>query len=362
MRHMLLSLAIVMASVVAVQGQTPASKPTTTTSAPAKTIESPEMILEMYKPPVPPEKRPDWGSLTGIQKEKLLQEYKASLARMKADPGCRGQKVAWSLTIGDITPAKEGEGAAKVEARSADGSIVIYNLPSGTNDSLLKLKKGAQVLVSGTIKEYAIGEAAAENGLPALRAGQFAVLLEGATLAERPTVDFFGLEIDADDIVFAIDRSGSMLDTFDRLRISLWDTIDRMKADRRFHVIFFSVGTPKELPLAKLIPPTDENKKKTREFLGGISPQGQTDPLTALTRAFVVLNAGPRGRTKAIVLVTDGAFPSNTKVHDLIKSRNTGNLVKVYTVLLGDQEKDAAPFLEKLAKEFGGKFKMVAGE
>lgn len=362
MRRVFVSFAIVLAVAASLLAQTPASKPTTTTSAPATTIESPEMLFDMQKPlVVPPEKRPNWDSLTGIQKEKLQKDYQVAIARSKSTD-CRGQKVAWPLTIEDITPVKGGEAAYKVEAASASGYLVTCYLPAGAQEQLLNFQRGSQVLISGTIKDYAAGKAPPARGWFNFRVEQFGVLLVEAVVAKDQMPTFEGMEIDASEILFLIDKSGSMLETMDALRAKLLSAIDNLPEDRRFQVFFFSTGAPKELPPGKLLEPTDENKKKMKEFLKTIECTGSTDPLPALTRALTVLSAGAQGKTKAIVLLTDGRFPNNEKIEQLLRSRNPGKLIKVYTVLWGEKEKDAAAFLEKLAKEFGGKFKIVAEE
>lgn len=156
------------------------------------------------------------------------------------------------------------------------------------------------------------------------------------------------------NVVFLMDRSGSMLDDFDDVRQKLLDTIGHLRSDQSFHVVFFSSGKPVENPPNQLVPASVEYKQQAATFLQDVKPMGQTDPLPAVARAFDVL-AGKKGG-KIIFLLTDGAFPDNQKVLDLIQKRNADKGVTIITYLYGDRSKDATTVLQQIAKENHGKF------
>ena len=159
--------------------------------------------------------------------------------------------------------------------------------------------------------------------------------------------------------VFVIDRSGSMLDGFDRLRQELLHSIGRMNEGQDFHVVFFASGTPIENPPQQLVPGAVEYKRQAAEFLAGVQPVGQTDPLPALKRAFDVLANADGKSGKAIFLLTDGAFPDNQKVLDLIRSRNADKSVTIFTYQYNDRSKDAATALRQIASDSRGQFRQV---
>lgn len=180
-----------------------------------------------------------------------------------------------------------------------------------------------------------------------------------------PKSNLFGKGGNAHHVVYVIDRSGSMMDSFDKLRAELLNSISKLKPVQDFHVIFFATGNPKENPPQQLVTASPEYRQQAAEFLAEIKPEGQTDPIPAIQRAFQVLDkADARKKGKLLYLLTDGAFPDNKKVEALIKQCNSGGKEKVFvcTFLYGDKEKEAATFLEKLAKDNGGHFKIVTDD
>ena len=110
---------------------------------------------------------------------------------------------------------------------------------------------------------------------------------------------FFGSDSAAQNIVYVIDRSGSMLDTFDYVRRELAKSITALNAEQDFHVIFFAAGAPIENPPKKFVSATDDKKKEAVSFLSTVRPEGQSNPLPALTRAFDLLDkAAPAKKGK----------------------------------------------------------------
>ena len=180
---------------------------------------------------------------------------------------------------------------------------------------------------------------------------------------EAPTVKFFGMDGRAAHVVYVIDRSGSMLDTFDALRNGLRESINGLKGTQDFHLIFFSAGAPFEMPGKKLTPASEHSKKAAGELLHRIVAEGQTDPLPAIKRAIDVLNKAEGGmHNKVVVLVTDGAFPDNNKVFMLIKKLDPKNEIRFFTVLFDTKEPDAEKALKKIADDSGGQYKQVHSE
>lgn len=234
---------------------------------------------------------------------------------------------------------------------------------------------------SVTRSDYAKREAVADAGFTSKRA---AISVAGGIAASAgggegkgnllglrggggggPQSNFFGKGGNAHHVVYVIDRSGSMLETFDKLRAELLNSISKLKPVQDFHVIFFAAGKPQENPPQQLVQASPERRQEAAEFLGGITCEGQTDPVPALQRAFEVLDkADTKKKGKLIYLLTDGRFPDNKKVEDVINKYNSTAKEKVFicTFLYGDKEKDASAFLEKLAKDNKGKFKIITDE
>jgi hypothetical protein len=152
-------------------------------------------------------------------------------------------------------------------------------------------------------------------------------------------------------IVFVVDASGSMTDSFDYVRAELKDAVDRLDAECEFHVIFFSTGPAREMPTRRLVRATDRNKRFAFEFIDSIIEGGGTDPTAAIERAFAV-------RPDAIQLLTDGEF--DRAVVDLVARLNTAGRVRVDTIAFLYEV--GAPVLKAIADANGGAYRFVSGD
>ena len=158
-------------------------------------------------------------------------------------------------------------------------------------------------------------------------------------------------------VVYLVDRSGSMLGVFDKVKEELLSSIGMLDPNQDFHVIFFSEGHPIEPVDRKLAPNIPDFKAKLEESLKTIGAKGQTDPIPALTMAFDLLGKAGTG-SKEIVLMTDGTFPDNEAVMKFCRERNYRMEINIstfhYPTDSGDAE--AEEVLKGLAKENWGKY------
>jgi Ca-activated chloride channel family protein len=157
-------------------------------------------------------------------------------------------------------------------------------------------------------------------------------------------------------IVYVIDRSGSMIDNFDALREALGTAVSNLKQNQDFHIIMFSSGVPQEMSSRKLVEASVSNIQQAERFLEGVRANGDTDPLPALKRAFEVLAAEPEG-AGLIQLLTDGEFPDNQKVVELIDKMNAGRRIHVNTYLYGPHSTAAQNVLQEIAGKNKGQYK-----
>lgn len=177
-----------------------------------------------------------------------------------------------------------------------------------------------------------------------------------------PRSTFFGSGGNAFNVVYVIDRSGSMVDTFDLVRLEMLRSIGRLRDEQMFHIILFAEGRPIENAPRKLIPATRKNKKDAAVFLAAVTPEAQTDPVPALVRAFEVLR-GAKKRGKLIYLLTDGVFPDNEKVLRTIQAKNTAeNKVYINTFLYGTKPPAAVDVMTRVAEMTGGRYTFVRHE
>jgi hypothetical protein len=164
--------------------------------------------------------------------------------------------------------------------------------------------------------------------------------------------------------VYVVDRSGSMLHTFDAVKHEMMSSIGQLDAARgqEFHVILFADGPPHEAEAKRLVPATPDFQGRATTWLKDQFAKGTTDPIPALTRAFEVLERVDSPGGKVIFLLTDSLFPDNQKVIDLCRARNTKKDVHIFTFLYGDRPKEAEETMRKIAAEHGGQYKFVSAE
>jgi uncharacterized protein with von Willebrand factor type A (vWA) domain len=137
--------------------------------------------------------------------------------------------------------------------------------------------------------------------------------------------------------------------------------ISFLDESRRFDVIMFSDGAPLENGMKRLAPADRHNKQSVARFLKDVVCTGQTDPLPAIRRAFEVAKESGPGRTAAILLLTDAAFPDNTKVEQLVAELNRGKKAHVYTYVYGLDQPDeqTQAVMKRIAQNNKGLYKYV---
>lgn len=151
-------------------------------------------------------------------------------------------------------------------------------------------------------------------------------------------------------IVYVVDRSGSMIDTFDLVREELVRSVSRLSMTQKFHVLFFNAGEPLENPPRKLVSAREVTKKELFEFIRTVRPEGSTNPTRAMEKAFLQ-------DPEIIFFLTDGAFHKTLLDH--LRAWNRDRRVKIFTIAYVDPE--GSELLEQIAREHGGEFRYVSG-
>lgn len=178
-----------------------------------------------------------------------------------------------------------------------------------------------------------------------------------------PKCSFYGSSGNANEIVYVIDRSGAMILTFDFLRREMLVSIGQLNKEQAFHVIFYGLKAPLEVEVKQLVAANRKNKVKALELLKDVTPEGQTDVVPALKRAFEELKKTDK-KGKMIFLLTDGVFLDNNAVLKLIKEQNPPgkNQIMINTFLYDDRNKEAEEVMQKIAKENKGRYKFINPE
>jgi hypothetical protein len=150
-------------------------------------------------------------------------------------------------------------------------------------------------------------------------------------------------------VVYIVDRSGSMTDSLDFVKYELKRSLQELRDDSQFHIVFFSSGPPMEVAARRLMSATERNRGLAMDFIDSVIATGGTDPMQALDRAFAV-------QPDVIYLLTDGEF--DKAVIDYVKRLNAGGRVKVFTI--GFLYNPENRVLREIAAQNGGEYKFVS--
>lgn len=174
----------------------------------------------------------------------------------------------------------------------------------------------------------------------------------GLAIGNAGGPEFFGLGGSSRGvrrIVYVVDRSGSMLDTFNFVQQELKRSISALRRSQKFHVIFFSTGAPVENPPRRPVSAITAHKQEFFRFLQTVFPGGGTEPGPALKRA---LDLEP----DLVYLLSDGVdFDPNLMKN--LDAWNSKRNVQIYTIAYLDRA--GSEFLKLIAQEHGGDFKYV---
>ncbi len=161
---------------------------------------------------------------------------------------------------------------------------------------------------------------------------------------------FFGQRAQgARRVVYVVDKSGSMIETFQYVRDELIRSVGALRRSQKFHVIFFSDGPPLENKPRRLVSAIENQKQQLYDFLNNdVTIGGRTEPGSAMVRAFDV-------EPDLIYLLTDGEFDRGLlKTLDRL---NQDRRVRIFTIAYFNR--DGAKLLEEIAREHRGEFTQI---
>lgn len=165
---------------------------------------------------------------------------------------------------------------------------------------------------------------------------------------------FFGLGGEARAarrIVYVVDRSGSMMGVFDDLRKELKRSIDNLRKSQKYHVIFYSTDPPIEAPPGRLVNAIRSSKERTFEFIDMTTPEGMTQPIEAMRRAFQL-------KPDLIYFLSDGDIPEAELLKENLATWNRKERVRIFTIAYVSSA--GRLLLEDIAREHNGAFRFVS--
>lgn len=160
----------------------------------------------------------------------------------------------------------------------------------------------------------------------------------------------------ARSIVYVLDRSGSMGDTFGRLQRELMRAIGSLEPDQEFNVIWFNEGPATEWS-HRMRRATLENKRDAFSKLKRIFPDGNTEPRDAIRK-------GLGYEPDVLFLLSDGDFgEENQRIIRLIADKNREKRTIINTILfVYDTMGDGERVLRRIAEMNRGTYKHVTEE
>lgn len=165
----------------------------------------------------------------------------------------------------------------------------------------------------------------------------------------------------ARDVVFVLDRSGSMDGwKMTAARRATARMVDTLREVDRFAVYAFADGLQvvPEFGAEQLVPATDRNRFRAVEFLSALRAAGGTEMAGPLEAAARQLSGGEDDRTRVLVLVTDGQVGNE----DQILGRIQPKLKNVRIMALGIDRAVNEGFLRRLAGLGDGLMEIVETE
>jgi hypothetical protein len=276
---------------------------------------------------------------------------------------------------------KLGDVGAKVDAPDSASKIEKpMVLPEGKSKGWAAVDKGSDQIgkgwgisdKSGTMDAYGFGGG---GGGGAGGTADFGLARGGGT----GKVAFYGNTGggNAYYVIYVIDHSGSVVGSFDEIRMQLKDSICRLVARQQFHVIFFSHDKYEEIQPKRLVFATEDNKRRALKALDGVQATGfGSSPIPALEVAFRAFRNTPDKRGKLCYILTDGEFDSsgyqykgvggkvlmgNEAVNAWLVANNKDRSVHMYPIILGpppSAETEAS--MKKMAEDGKGRYKYVS--
>ncbi len=165
--------------------------------------------------------------------------------------------------------------------------------------------------------------------------------------------EFFGVGGSAKGvqrIVYVVDRSASMIDTFHFVQAELKRSVSALRRSQQFHVIFFASGPLVENPPQRLVHAVASHKEQFYEFLAEITPKGGTKPEAALSRALAL-------KPDLIYLLSDG-IDFDPELLRKLDEWNRDRRARIFTIAYLDP--GGRQILERIAQEHNGECRFVS--
>ncbi len=182
--------------------------------------------------------------------------------------------------------------------------------------------------------------------------------------ADGPKCSFVGVTGSGKRVAYVVNAGGGMLSIFDTLRAEIARSVDGLKPEQWFNVVFFRPERFEAADRKGVLPATPENKRRVREFLDKFFPLGTPTAMPGLEFAF-------KQEVELVYLLADGdlSAPGNDAVVKYCNEQTKAGKTKINTIAVVYKESKEKPenmefvkALQAIAKNSGGRFRIVSAD
>lgn len=167
-----------------------------------------------------------------------------------------------------------------------------------------------------------------------------------------PDLTHLQQKIQARDIVFVLDISGSMSGTsIDQAKASLITALDGLTSIDRFNIIWFNDKTDRLFVQA--VPATTQYKNQAKRYIDKLQASGGTEMLPALKLA--LSDHEKFSRFRQVIFLTDGNISNESQLFDVIDKQLGDN--RLFTIGIGSAPNSY--FMRKAANKGRGTFTYI---
>ncbi len=175
--------------------------------------------------------------------------------------------------------------------------------------------------------------------------------------------EFFGLQSVEDKILFLVDATGSMKGLYSAICRHLSETINELRPDQYFNVIFFREGHTIPLHSSGFARASGRSKRSAVDFVNKIRPSGKADAYKIFKDTLSEINS-QEGMT--VYFLTDGFEFINGSDLEIDRKRDAlisecQHNVTVNAIAFWPRESDTK-VMEEVAGKSGGEFKILSDE
>ena len=157
-------------------------------------------------------------------------------------------------------------------------------------------------------------------------------------------------------IIFICDATGTMIQKIGTLKHELTRAISNLRPVQSFNIIFFTDGGKYHIANRDgLILATPDNKRQAYAFLEDITPNGTTDPTSAIEAAF-------KQNPDLVYFLSDGEFNNLKPYEDVVRQFDRSNKERksrVNAILFETYDREAEQAMQRIADESGGAYRFV---